>query len=348
MRLSPSSPLSLALAGLLLASAFCAHAVLVRGLYDAAVPVRNQSAEARGPALQQALETVLVRVTGTRSLPAAAMDLLPRASGLVQGYGYESTGSGRDLKLRAQFDARAIEAALRSQGLSVWSANRPTHIVWIALRDDGAQRTVLDAAASETRAAAVLATAEARGLPLQFPRMDATDRQLVTFNELWGGVVTGVEGASTRYNTRTIVIGRVGRESGQWLARWTLLSAGGASEEWVTLGVTLDEALASGIHELTDRQAQRYAVQTGSAREMRLRVAGVESLNDYGRALNYLRGLGPVRSAQVETAEPGVLTYRVLVEGDPDTLARVIAAGRVLRPSDGGRIATSLDYELVR
>jgi hypothetical protein len=322
--------------------------VPVRGLYEAAVPVRNQSPEARGPALQQALEAVLVRVTGTRALPMAAMDLLPRAGSLVQGYGYEAAGPGRDLTLRAQFDARAIEAALRSQGLSVWGDNRPAHIVWIALRDDGAQRSVLDASSAETRAAAALAAADVRGLPLQFPRMDATDRQRVTFNELWSGVVTGAEEASNRYNTRTIVIGRVGRESGQWLGRWTLLSAVGTSEDWISMGVTLDEALASGIHELADRQARRFAVQTGSAREMRLRVSGVESLNDYGRALNYLRGLGPVRSAQVEAAEPGVLTCRLLVEGDPDTLARVIAAGRVLRPRDGGRIATSLDYDLVR
>ena len=348
MRVSRSLPRALVLAGALLAGASPAAAAPVRGLFEAAVPVRNQSVEARGPALQQALEAVLVRVVGTRYLPAPAMDLLPRASSLVQGYGYESAGPGRELRLRAQFDARAIEAALRSHGLSVWGANRPAHIAWIALRDDGQQRAILDAASADARAPALPATAEARGLPLQFPSMDATDQRLVTFNELWSGTVTGAEGASNRYNARMVVVGRVGREGGQWLARWTLLSGGGASEDWVSMGATLDQALADGIHDLADRQARRFAVQTGSAREMRLRVSGVESLNDYGRALNYLRGLNPVLAAQIEAAEPGALTFRLRVEGDPDTLARAIAAGRVLRPSDGGRIAASLDYELVR
>jgi hypothetical protein len=339
--------LSAVLAGALLAGAMPAAAAPVRGLYEAAVPVRNQSPEARGPALQQALETVLVRLVGTRYLPAPAMDLLPRASSLVQGYGYESAGPGRELRLRAQFDARAIEGALRSQGLPVWGANRPAHIAWIALRDDGAQRGVLDAEAAQARAPALLETAEARGVPLQFPNMDATDRQLVTFNELWGGTVSGAEGASNRYNARMIVVGRVGKEGGQWLARWTLLTGNGASEDWVSMGTTLDAALADGVHALADRQAQRFVVQTGSAREVRLRVSGVESLNDYGRALNYLRGLNPVRNAQVEAAEPGALTFRLRVEGDPDTLARVIASGRVLRPRDP-RTAASLDYDLVR
>lgn len=347
MRLYRPLALSAALAGVLLAAAPPAPAATLRGLYEAAVPVRNQSAEARGPALQQALEAVLVRVTGRRVLPLEAADLLPRATSLVQGYGYETAGAGRELQLRARFDGRAIESALRDQGLRFWSSNRPAHIAWIALRDDGQARAVLDAASAEARAPAVAATAEARGLPLRFPGMDATDRQLVTFEELWSGVVAGAEGASNRYNARMVVIGRVGREGGRWLARWTLLSGGGASEDWISMGASLDEALAAGIHDLADRQAQRFAVQTGSARELRLRVSGVESLNDYGRALNYLRGLGPVLSAQVEAAEPGALTFRLRVEGDPDTLARVIAAGRVLRARNDLGVA-SLDYELVR
>lgn len=348
MRVPHSLGPSLALAAALLGSALPAAAVPVRGLHEAAVPVRSQNPDARGPALQDALRAVLVRVTGTRVLPVAAQDLLPRASSFVQGYGYETVGPTRELRLRAQFDARAIEGALRAAGVTVWGANRPAHIAWIALKDDGQQRGVLDAASAETRAPALLATAEERGLPLQLPSMDATDRQLVTFNELWGGTTTGAEGASNRYNARMVVIGRIGREGSHWVARWTLLSGEGASEDWTSMGATLDQALADGMHELADRQAQRFAVRAGNARELQLRVSGVDSLNDYGRALNYVRGLGPVRSAQVEAAQPGTLLLRLRVEGDPEQLANVIAAGRVLRPRNDDRHARSLDYELVR
>jgi uncharacterized protein len=348
MRISHRLALCLALAGALSATAFDARAVTVRGLYEASIPVRSQAPELREGALRAALEIVLVRVVGTRALPQPALDLLPRAASLVQGYGYESVaGAGRDLRLRAQFDSRAIESALRAQGLSVWGANRPAHIAWIALRDDGQQRAVLDGVAAESRAPAVLATAQARGLPLAFPQLDATDRQMVTFNELWGGTFSGAEGASNRYNARQVLVGRVGRESGQWLARWTLLDGAGGSEDWVSSGPALDQVLAAGIHDLADRQAQRFAVQTGNARDVELRVHGVESLKDYGRALNYVRGLGPVRSAQVDTVNAGTLSFRLRVEGDPDTLARVIASGRVLRARDGGRFSSSMDYDLV-
>ena len=345
MRLSLSSAAALAFAAALLGGATPAAAVPVRGLYEASVPVRGQGPENRDPALRLALEQVLVRVVGTRYLPPAALDLVPRASSFVQGYGYEPTGTGRELRLRATFDARAIEAALRAQGLSVWGVNRPAHIAWIAI-NDGPQRAVLDTASADTRAPAVPAIADARGLPLQLPSMDAADRRMVTFNDLWNGQTTGAEGASSRYNARMIVIGRVGRESGQWLGRWTLLSGDGAAEDWVSSGATLDQTLAAGIHDLADRQAQRFAVQTGSARELQLRVYGVESLNDYGRALNYLRGLGPVRNAQVDDVAPGELTFRLRVEGDPESLSRAIAAGRVLRARNDDRF--TLTYDLVR
>jgi uncharacterized protein len=338
-----------AVAAAALLAAPAAHAVPLRGLYEASVPVADQNPQGRDPALRQALQTVLVRVTGTRNLPEpAASTLLARATTLVQGYGYEAAPTGNGLRLRARFDPRAVEAALRSQGVAVWGANRLSHIVWLALRDDGQPRGVLDGAAIAARAGAVLATAEARGLPFTFPSLDATDRQLVTFNELWSGSYAGAVGASRRYNADVVLVGRVGRENNRWIGRWTLLNNAGAAEEWGGVHDTLEQALAAGVDELADRQAQRFSTQAGSAQELRLQVTGVNSLADYGRALNYLRGLNPVRNAQVESAQGDALVLRLRVEGDPRTLARVIAAGSVMRPDDNSGFGSELSYVLVR
>ena len=237
----------LAAAALLLASAG-APAVAVRGLYEAAVPVADQNPQSRDPALRRALQIVLFRVTGTRELPPEAESaLLGRAPTLVQGYGYEPTASGQGLLLRAQFDARAIEATLRSQGLPIWGANRPSHIVWIALRDDGQPRAVLDASGVANRAVAVSITADARGLPFSYPAIDATERELASFNQVWDGNFSGIQSASRRYNADIVVVGRVGRESGRWLGRWALLGASGGAEEWAETRDSLDEVLAAGI-----------------------------------------------------------------------------------------------------
>jgi uncharacterized protein len=343
MRLS----LRLALAAALLAASAPAPAATVRNLFEAGVPVADQSPGSREAALRQALEAVLVRVTGTRALPPEALGLLPRAAALVQGYGYEA-GSGKDLLLRAQFDARAVEAALRRQGLPVWGANRPSHLVWLAMRDDDQPRAIVDAAAAATRAGALLAAAEARGLPLVLPEMDATERRLVSFNELWSGRVEGAAGTARRYGADVVVIGRVGREGGRWIGRWTFLDGSGASEEWVGTHATAADALTAGIHELADREAQRFAVQTGHVQELRLQVAGVASLAEYGRVLNYLRSRTAVRSAQVEAVQGNRTTFRLRVEGDPQTLSRAIASGNVLRERESGLFGPAWSYELVR
>ena len=345
MRLS----VRLAFAAVLLATAAPAAAVAVRNLYEAAVPVPDQSPGARDGALRQALEAVLVRVTGSRELPPEAHGaLLPRATVLVQGYGYEAGASGRELLLRAQFDARAVEAALRSQGLPVWGANRPAHTVWLALRDDGQPRAILDAASVPGRAGALLAAAEARGLPLTFPSMDATDRQLVSFNELWSGRVEGAVGAARRYGSDVVVVARLGREGGRWVSRWTFIDGAGASEEWAATHATLPEALAAGVNELADREARRFAVQTGQMQDLRLQVSGVDSLAEYGRVLNYLRARTAVRSAQIEAVQDNRATFRLRVEGDPQTLARTLASGNVLRPREGGLFESEWSYELAR
>lgn len=317
------------LPAILLLLSLPAGAAATRNLYEASVSVSDQGIDARGPALRRALETVLIRVVGQRSLPAEATALLPRAANLVQGYSYEASASGNSLKLKAQFDARAVDAALRAQGLPVWGASRPYHLAWIAVRDDAPPRVLIDAGSAH--AAAVTATAEGRGLPLNFPALDGTERQSVGYDRVWDGDFPAVRKASTRYTADALVIGRLAHEGGSWVGRWTLLENSGPVEEWTESRDSLDAALAAGIDALADREASRFAVQTGRAQELRLAVSGVNSVKDYGRVLNYLRSLGAVRASQIETAQQDRLTFHLRVEGDPAGLGRAIASGSVLR-----------------
>lgn len=337
----------LALVAALLAAA-PAHAVQMRGLYEASVPVADQNPAARDGALREALQAVLVKLIGTRTLPAEAQSVLQRASVLVQGYGYQPAPGGKGLLLHAQFDPRAVEAALRSHGLPVWGSNRFSHIVWVALRDDGQPRALLDAEAAASRAPALAETAQARGLPFSFPALDGGEGQRVGFAEVWAGDFQDLQSASRRYNANLMLVARVGREGGRWLARWTLMNNAGATEEWTTTEGSLAAALAAGVHELADRQGQRFATQATEAQQLRVQVAGVDTLRDYGRVLNYLRGLNPVRDAQVEAAGGGTLTLRLRVEGDAASLARLIAAGRVLQPQIADPAREVPGYVLVR
>lgn len=321
-------------------------AVPVRELYVASVPIADQGPRAREAGVRDALEAVLVRVSGQRGFATGrGSPLLDRPNSFLQGFGYETSPGG--LRLKARFDPRAIDGALRELGLPVWGINRLSHQVWIAIRDDGQPRALLDAAGAAARAPSLLAAAELRGIPLEFPAMDATDRKLAGFNSVWNGDFGGVRGAARRHNPDVVVVVRAERNADAWLTRMTVLKDDGQEEHWSRLHQTLEQSLAEAFHELADRQAQRFAVQTGSQQDMLVEVDGIAAIGDYARVLDYLRRLNPVRAVFVEEVGGDRVRYRLVVEGDPQLLPRVIASGSLLQPQPG-TVPAALRYSLAR
>jgi hypothetical protein len=86
--------------------------------YEARVPVTDQGAGARDPALRAALGIVVTRVGGD-SATVQAGSLIAQAPQLVQRYGYEKDETGATV-LVAAFDPRTIDGRLKALGLPVW------------------------------------------------------------------------------------------------------------------------------------------------------------------------------------------------------------------------------------
>lgn len=87
--------------------------------YVAAVPVADQSAAARDPALKAALAVVIARVTSDPSAASGrAAPLLAQATSLMQQYSYQTDAQGQ--QLQATFDAHQLDTALHGLGYSVW------------------------------------------------------------------------------------------------------------------------------------------------------------------------------------------------------------------------------------
>ena len=307
-------------------------------LYSASAPVTDQSAEQRQEALRAALETVLVRVTGDRAINAwgDSDPILARASALVQRYGYERTEPTEEqpagLLLKASFDGRAVEAELRQYGLPIWGGRRPEHLLWIALRDDGQPRSLIDQTSADARVPTVREVAALRGLPVRFPLLDLQDRSQLDFADVWGGFTDRVASSSQRYNTEQTVIGAVGQEGGLWVGRWTLMNGYQIQDSWISTDQSLEATLAQGIHGLADRQAARLATRSaGFLQSVNVQVSEVYDLYDYGRVLNLFQGLNAVKSAQVTEVTPQQMQLRLRFEGDLDTLERAIGLQRILQ-----------------
>lgn len=309
---------------------------LAASLYEAEVPVADQSAAARGPALRAALAEVLVRVSGDRGvtgLPEAAT-LLSRADAFVQQFGYRPAAPEAEVpwQLRVRFDGTGLERALREQGLPYWGGERPETLVWLAVEEGGRRQLLGEPDPSEARDW-LEAAARRRGLPLIFPLMDLEDRAQVGFSDVWGGYLEPVLAASRRYRPQALLIGRLHQSgTGAWQASWTL-RVQDSEQRWSGRDLQLGALAAEGLERVADELSARFAVvHSGADGRVRITVEGVAGLADYARLNRYFASLSAVRSAQLQGLAGERADYLLQLQGDVAGFERALTLGAVLRP----------------
>lgn len=317
-------------------------------LYQGEVAVEDQSSQARGAALSDALAQVLVKVTGNPEAPTRSevRDHLSSASRYVQQYQYRTVERARPdgesaervLVLRARFDPAAVERILDEASLARWGQERPTVLVWLVMERGGARELV----GMEERAVAdaLHRAAERRGLPVLLPLLDLADQRTVSTRELWGGFTESLVEASARYGTETFLLGRLSEDDNEWRGRWTLHNQG-RERQFESESETLEAVLADGIASSANTLGSRYAVPITEQAGSRIRVAvdGVRDLSDYDRVLDYLGGLTLVQELSLIGVQDETLSLELLMSGGLDRLDQAINLGQLLAPAPDGAIA---------
>ena len=212
-----------------------AAAVEVPTLYTAEVPFDREAEDPRGDAYQAALVEILMRVSGSAlaNNEEAVAELFPNPAAYVTQF-----RPGTEDTLWISFDGQAIERVLRNSGQTVWGADRPLTLVWLAvdwgqgtreiIAADDPERTQHESRSIDRNRMVrerLLEIAERRGLPLAFPLLDTTDLQSVTFTDIWGGFDEAVIAASERYDASSILIGRL-RPGTSQRDRWSYYFSG--------------------------------------------------------------------------------------------------------------------------
>ncbi len=322
-----------------------AQAVRVKGIYQAEVPVENQSAASRRDAFRQAIKKVLIKMTGIKDIAAApeAEIIIQRATRYVSRYRYmqkaldESTAveePGKQLFINVEYDGEALEKLLRQSGLPVWSDNRPAVLLWLAVQN-GRERYILGEDTDDEIKRLVMAAADRRGVPLIFPLQDLEETRRVTFADIRAGFTETVLAASERYNAPITMVGYLKFDrSGKASVKWTTHREG-SSSSWQERSVPQEQAVISGIDNLADILASRYAFSGNAGNtlfEYLVSVNGVLGLNDYAGALNYMRGLNFVEEVTPVRVEAGRAHYRVLMRGELMELQRMLDLSELLQP----------------
>lgn len=324
-------------------------AARVADLYTAEVPAAGSTTGGLSRSFDDALRTVLVKVTGRRSVveDSVVMGQFAAAEPYVQQYRTNPDGT-----VWVLFDRVAVRRALDGIGQPVWGEERPATLVWLVLdygtgrrdilgaeQDVNAKRGLFEAqrpVGDPERQMAVRDilqfTALERGLPLVLPIVDSEELGVVSIADVWGGFTESLTDVSRRYGVDAILVGRARVRSVETArVRWTLMR-GGERIDW-------DGGIADGPDRIADYFAGRLATSSSASDRMELRVDGVDSLDDYGRLSRYLSSLDVIEDYSVDRVSDQTIVFSLIVRGDADRLMRSIALQRVLQLVDQSRLS---------
>ena len=301
-----------------------ANAIEVPGLYTAQVAIDQEQDDPRAAAYEMALVVVLLRVSGGQVVndPELFEALFPNPAAYVVQY-----RPGPDDTLFVSFDGEAVEGVLRNAGQSIWGSERPLTIVWLAVDWGGGEREILSATDDERDASRsinrnrllrerILDIAERRGLPVAFPLLDSEDLANVGFSDVWGGFDETIVMASARYETNSVLIGRVDAD-GVSLNRWTYLF-GPERRTW--LGEP--ELVLSNV---ADVLAAEFAIGGDEPlRSVRLNISGITSVTAYGDVQAILRELNVIDSFSIVEVAGDRISFDIRAHGGSDRLARAL------------------------
>jgi hypothetical protein len=302
-----------------------AGAVEVPTLYTAQVPFDREAENPRDDAYELALSEVLLRVSGSElsSNAVAIAELFPEPASYVIQF-----RQGANDTLWVSFDGQAVEQTLRNAGQTVWGADRPLTLVWLAIDWGQGSREIIaaddpDRTESQGRSIdlnkrlreRVLEIAEQRGLPLVFPLLDTTDLQSVTFSDIWGGFDERIIAASERYDANSILIGRIRQSPSR--EDWSYYFSG-AERSWNGPPERI-------VGQVADLLAAEFAVGGNAPLEtVSLSVSGVQSVEAYGSLQSLLADVSLIERFVIVEVVGDRVSYRVDVRGGADRLRRAL------------------------
>jgi hypothetical protein len=304
-------------------------------LYTVAVPLDPEitdEREARRQAERDALQLVLIRVTGSEDEEhlAGLGELFPNPTRYVLRY-----RAGQDETLEISFDGNAIEKLLRQTRHTIWGEDRPLTLVWLAVDWGDGNREIIgsesglrspDATRSIDRnrllRERVQEIAERRGIPVVFPLLDIEDQRNIGFSDIWGGFEEPLLNASQRYGVNSILVGRVRPGSAQE-DRWTYFF-GEDQLRW-------SGEPEAAIGQVADELAAHFAISGDAVlQSFSLTIDGIDSLVAYGQVQQLMDNLTVVETYALTIVAGQKVEYQVSIYGDVERLNKALELSGIL------------------
>lgn len=310
-------------------------AVTVPHLYEAKVPVASRLTPDRQQAIEQALARVLIKVSGNSSimaLPAVQSQLVAMDSWVKQ-YSYQHTGDEQALSLHVSFLPQAIRQVLQQAKQGVWPKQRPLIVAWIATP----LGELLGSDSEQPWVGYLLGDAKQRGLPLLLPMLDLDEREAVPYTTVSQKKFDVLKQASEKYGAQAILVLQLTQVAqAPYQATWSL-QLKDETMSWTLQADSLNALMSQGVNTIAESLATRFAVlpQEDDAQLTALTVSDINSVADYAKVMQYLKGLGQVKSVQIVKVMPNAVEYAMQLRGKPESLVQALSLDNELVPAMG-------------
>ncbi|PHS74455.1 MAG: hypothetical protein COB19_06425 [Porticoccus sp.] len=300
-------------------------------LYEALVPVADQSDAARERALKVGLEKVLIKVTGdSQVLLNTQLDgATAEARRYVTAYSYRSyrdplaaptedvAATREGMAINIRYSEAAIDQLLRHYQLQIWPAERPLLLAWIVVDDPAAGKQFVTGEQLPNADAALSQLMSDRGVPLLRPMFDLSDSQMLSEEQAWAFDQARLTAVADRYDVDSWLILRAYRSAtGQWRGAWLLNVEGEDSLHSLTAD-SLPKLIAGMVTAAADKLASRYAyVPQDVARELVIQLDNINDYRAYREVTGFIESLEPVRTLAVDYVDADRVGLRVSVEGE--------------------------------
>jgi uncharacterized protein len=276
------------------------QALVVNNINTASVVVTDRSANSLKPALQQALNKVLIKYSGNPNISSipGIQNANMNSANLVKSYAYQTrhTDTGNQLILRASFDRNAVIHLLTANNQAIWNANRPLTLLWINTDIDQATN-ILAESDNTNLEKALIKTAKDRGLPIILPMMDLSDQAYQTKANL---SAIDIQKLLNRYNADAILIGQMKSADNQWQVQWHLQYKHQPTN-WMNTDSLNTSAAADGINQLATIFANQFSVFNNAYLQNNFSVAitQVNNLTQYAQLIKLLKSTPSVNKLTI-------------------------------------------------
>lgn len=303
---------------LLCALSLPSHALTKVDVFKTEVVLPKQD-KAEAAAQAQGLEQVLIKASGQKSVASnEVISKALRSSG--QYLSQIGTGSiAGEPSLVMAFNPRQVQSLLTQAAVPYWTPNRSNVLVWV-VEEDRYQRQIAWEQSGSRAVTQITEHAQTRGLPITVPVGDFDDVTGISAPDLWGGFVTPISNASTRYPADAVLVVRIQHLSNRTSVRWTLYDQkpeAMVSEQTSPMTGQLSGAVGPVLEQVVDQVSDYFSsksavqVSDSSTQYVLTEFLDVSNASDFFNLESLLKGLNSVATVDVMKIHATGITFRV-------------------------------------